>query len=168
MTSVPGKGSLFSFILPIFSLASLIRPILAHQNDPGNLMALFVAQIESGDASPDVAKKALDVTRTILQQCLRADTTVLLPAIGPVDGHKLFFVVANTQQRGAEIIGNRILGQLGSHQELKSDNLPVSVSHTFLPPMSREVNESMETFAERAAVEVRDQINNAVCLQGAA
>jgi hypothetical protein len=33
---------------------------------------------------------------------------------------------------------------------------------TFLPPMSREANESMETFAERAAVEVRDQGNNAV------
>jgi signal transduction histidine kinase len=167
VTSVPGKGSRFSFILPIFSLASLIRPILAHQNAPGNLMALFVAQIESGDGSPDVASKALDVTRKILQQCLRADTAVLLPAIGPIDNHKLFFLVANTQQRGAEIISNRILGHLGSHQELKSDNFPVSVSHTFLPPMSREVNESMETFAERTAAEVRDQINNAACLQGA-
>jgi len=127
-----------------------------------------VAQVESGDGSPDLARKALDVTRMILQQCLRADSAVLLPAIGPVDDHKLFFVVANTQQRGAETIGNRILRQLGSHQELKSEKFPVSVSHTFLPPMSREVNESMETFAERAAVEVRDQINNAVCLQGAA
>ena len=131
-------------------------------------MALFVAQIESGDGSPDVASKSLDVTRKILQQCLRADTAGLLPAIGPIDDHKLFFLVANTQQRGAEIIGNRILGRIGSHQELKSGNFPVSVSHTFLPPMSREVNESMETFAERAAVEVRDQINNTVCLQGAA
>jgi signal transduction histidine kinase len=168
VTSVPGKGSLFSFILPIFSLASLIRPILAHQNEPGNLMALFVAQIESGGGSLDGARKALDVMRVILQQCLRADTAVLLPAIGPIDDHKLFFVVANTQQRGAEIIRNRILGQLGRHRELLSDNFPVSVSHSFLPPMSKEVNESMETFAERTAAEVRDQINHAACLQGAA
>jgi signal transduction histidine kinase len=168
VTSVPGKGSLFSFILPIFSLANLIRPILAHQSEPGNLMALFVAQIESGDSSPDAARKTLDVTRMILQQCLRADTAVLLPGIGPVDEHKLFFLVANTQQRGADVIGNRILGQLGSHREFQSDNLPVSISHTFLPPFSRAVNESMETFAERTAVEVRDQINNAACLQGAA
>lgn len=168
VTSVPGKGSLFSFVLPIFSLASLIRPILVHQNEPGNLMALFVVQIESRDGSPDVANKALDVTRMILEPCLRADTSVLLPAIGPVDGHKLFFVVANTQQRGAEIIGNRILRQLGSHRELKSDNFPVSVSHSFLPLLSREVSESMDTFAERTAVEIRHQINNAACLQGAA
>jgi signal transduction histidine kinase len=165
VTSVPGKGSLFSFTLPIFSLASLIRPILAEQKEPGNLMALFVAQIESRDGSPDIPREALDVAHMIVQQCLRADTTVLLPSIGPVDEHKLFFAVANTQQRGAEIIRNRIIEQLGSHQKFQSDNLTVSVSHILLPPMSREANESMETFAERAAVEVRDQINNAVCLQ---
>jgi signal transduction histidine kinase len=167
VTSGPGKGSLFSFILPIFSLASLIRPILAHQSEPGNLMALFVAQIESRDSSPDVPRKALDVARMILQQCLRADTAVLLPGIGPVGEHKLFFLVANTQQRGAEIIGNRILEQLGGRREFQSDNLSVSISHILLPPFSRAVNESMETFAERAAAEVRDQINNAVCIQGA-
>jgi signal transduction histidine kinase len=167
VTSVPGKGSLFSFTLPIFSLASVIRPILSEQKGPGNLIALFAAQIESRDGSPDVPRKALDVASTIMQQCLCADTAVLLPSIGPVDEHKLFFVVANTQERGAEIIENRILEQLGGHQEFHSDDFTVSVSHVFLPPMSREANESMETLAERAAAEVRDQINTAVRLQGA-
>jgi signal transduction histidine kinase len=167
VTSVPGKGSLFSFTLPIFSLASLIRPILAEQKEPGNLIALFAAQIEARDGSPDVPRKALDVASMIMQQCLRADTAVLLPSIGPVDEHKLFFVVANTQRRGAEIIENRIIEQLGGHQEFDSDDFTVSVSHVFLPPMSRGANESMETLAERAAAEVRDQINTAVCLQRA-
>jgi hypothetical protein len=167
VTSLPGKGSLFSFTLPIFSLASLIRPILAEQKEPGNLIALFAAQIEARDGSPDVPRKALDVASMIMQQCLRADTAVLLPSIGPVDEHKLFFVVANTQRRGAEIIENRIIEQLGGHQEFDSDDFTVSVSHVFLPPMSRGANESMETLAERAAAEVRDQINTAVCLQRA-
>ena len=167
VTSVPGKGSRFCFTLPVFSLASLVRPILAQQKKPGNLMALFVVQIESRDGSPDVPRKDLNVARTVVQKCLLAYTAVLLPSIGPVDEHKLFFVVANTEQRGAEIIGNGILGQLGCHQEFQADNLTVSVSHFFLPPMSREANESTETFAERAAVEVRGQINNAVCIQGA-
>jgi hypothetical protein len=43
-----------------------------------------------------------DATRKTLQQCVRADRSVLLPRIGASDEHKLFFVVANTQQRGAE------------------------------------------------------------------
>jgi signal transduction histidine kinase len=168
VTSLPGQGSLFSFTLPIFSLASLIRPFLAEQKGPGNLIALFVARIESRDGSPDVPTQVLDAARLILQRSLRADTAVLLPTMGPVDEHKLFFLVANTPQRGAEIIGKRILEQLGFNQEFDSDDFTVSVSHVFLPPMSRQTNESMETLAERAAAEVRDQINTAVCLQGAA
>jgi signal transduction histidine kinase len=168
VTSLPGKGSLFSFTLPTFSLASLIRPILDEQKEPRGLIALFAAQIESRDGSPDVPRQVLDVARLILQQNLRSDSAALLPGIGPVGEHKLFFVVANTQQRGAEIIKNRVLKQVGCHQEFQSGNFNVSVSHLFLPPMSREASESMETFAERAAAEVRAQINSTVCLQGAA
>jgi len=126
------------------------------------VIALVVSQIESRDGSPDVPRKALDVARSILQECLRDDTAVLLPSIVPSDEHKLFSVVASGKQRGAETIENRILEQFGLHQEFQSDNFTVTVSHIFLPPMSREANESMETFAERAAVEVRDQVNNAV------
>jgi hypothetical protein len=132
------------------------------------LIALFEAQIESRDGSPDIPRQILDVARLILQQSLRADTAILLPSMGPGDEHKLFFLGVNIQQRGAEIIGKRILEQLGGNQEFASDNFTVSISHLFLPPMSREANESMETLAERAAAEVRDQINTAVCLQGAA
>jgi signal transduction histidine kinase len=159
VTSVPGKGSLFSFTLPTFSLASLIRPILPEQKEPCGLIALFVAQIECRKGSPHEAGKALDVTRKTLQQCLRADTSVLLPRIGGAGEHKLFFVVANTQQRGAEIIENRVLQQVDCRQEFQSGNFNISVSHVFLPPISREARESMEAFAERVAAEVRDQIN---------
>jgi signal transduction histidine kinase len=168
VTSVPGKGSVFSFTLPTFSLANLIRPILAEPKEPGGLIALFAAQVKCRDGLTDVPGKALDVTRKTLQQCLRADTAVLLPSIGPGGEGKLFFVVANTQPLGAEIIQNRVLKQVGCQQEFQSDHVNLSLSHLFLPAMSREANESMETFAERAAAEVRDQINNPVCLQGTA
>ena len=77
------------------------------------------------------------MARLILQQSLRADTAILLPSIGPVDEHKLFFVVANIQQRGAEIIDKRILEQLRRDREFQSDNFTVTVSHVFLSPMSR-------------------------------
>jgi signal transduction histidine kinase len=159
VTSVPGKGSRFSFTLPTFSLASVIRPILPEQQEPGGLIALFVARIEGQNGSLDEAGKALDATRKTLQQCLRADTSVLLPPIGWSGEHKLYFVVANTKQRGAEIIENRVLQQVDCRQEFQSGNFNISVSHVFLPPMSRQARESMETFAERVAAEVRDQIN---------
>jgi signal transduction histidine kinase len=164
VTSASGKGSRFSFTLPTFSLASLIGPTLAEQKEQGGLIALFMVHIECLDDSGDAVGKALDVTRKTLQQSLRADTTVLLPSIGPIGENKLFFFVANIRQPLAEIIEKRILKQI--NQEFHPGGFNVSVSHHLLPPMSREANESMETFAERVSAEVRDQINNPLCFQG--
>jgi hypothetical protein len=65
-------------------------------------------------------ERYLDVARSVLQQCLRPDTDVLLPNIGPASEHKLFFVIAYTQPAGAEIIGSRILSQLRRHEEFEA------------------------------------------------
>ena len=110
-------------------------------------------------------EEILDVARSVLQQCLRPDTDVLLPNMGPDCEHKLFFVVAYTQPPGAEIIGRRILGQLREHEEFQSNEFTFAISHSFLPPIARGTNESMEMFVEQVAAEVRDNINNG-CLQG--
>ena len=166
MTSELEKGSHFSFTLPIFSLAGVIRPILTHGKSAGDSLALITAEVECKDGSRDVPIKTLDAARMVLQQCLRADSDVLLPSIGPLSEHKRFFVVANTLQDGAESIGRRIQSQLRRHHEFQSDNFTFAISHSFLPPLTRDANESMETFAEGVAAEVRDQINN-VCIQGA-
>ena len=79
--------------------------------------------------------------------------------------HMRFFVVAYTQPPGAEIIGRRILGQLREHEEFQSNEFTFAVSHSFLPPMARGADESMEMFVEQVAAEVRDHINDG-CLQG--
>jgi signal transduction histidine kinase len=166
VTSEPEKGSHFYFTLPIFSLAGVIRPILTHEESTADSLALITAEVECRDGSPDVPRKTMDVARLVLQQCLRADSDVLLPSIGPVSEHKRFFIVANTRQGGAESISNRIQSQLRRHEEFQSDNFTFAISHCFLPPLTKGANESKEAFAEKVATEVRDQINS-VCLQGA-
>jgi signal transduction histidine kinase len=163
--SEPRVGSRFFFTLPVFSLAGLIRPILTHEKKPGEAIAVITVEIDSRDGSPDVPRRIRDLARAVLQQCLRPDTDVLLPNIGPDSDHKLFFVVAYTQPQGAEIIGCRILGQLSQHVELQSNEFVFAVSHSFLPPKIRSAGESMEMFVEQVAAEVRDHINNG-CLQG--
>jgi hypothetical protein len=163
--SEPQVGSHFFFTLPIFSLAGLIRPILKHEKKPGEAIAVITVEIDCSDGSPDVPRTILDVARSVLQQCLRPDTDVLLPNIGPDCDHKLFFVVAYTQPQGAKIIGSRILGQLREHVEFQSKEFTFAVSHSFLPPAARGADESMEMFEEQVAAEVRDHIDNG-CLQG--
>jgi signal transduction histidine kinase len=163
--SEPGKGSQFFFTLPIFSLAGLIGPILRHEKKPGEAIAVITVEVDSRDGSPDVPRGILDLARSVLQQCLRPDTDVLLPNLGPDGDHKLFFVVAYTKPPGAEIIGNRILGQLRENEKLKSNEFSFAASHSFLPPIARGANESMEMFVEQVAAEVREHISNG-CLQG--
>ncbi len=163
--SEPQKGSHFFFTLPIFSLAGLIRPILKHEKKPGEAIAVITVQIDCRDGAPDVPREILDVARSVLQQCLRPDTDVLLPNMGPDCDHKLFFVVAYTQPPGAEIIGSRILGQLREQEEFQSNEFSFAVSHSFLPSIARGADESMEMFVEQVAAEVRDHISNG-CLQG--
>jgi signal transduction histidine kinase len=164
VTSEQEKGSNFFFTLPIFSLAGLIQPILRHEKKPGEAIAIITLEIGCRDGSPDVPKRILDVARSLLQQCLRPDTDALLPDMRSDSDHKLFSVVAYTQPHGAELIGRRILGQLRRHKEFQSNDFIFTISHSFLPPMTRNASSSMEAFAEQVAAEVRDHINNG-CLQ---
>jgi len=164
VSSEPRKGSHFFFTVPIFSLAGLIRPILTHEKKPGESIAVITVEINSRDGSPEVPKRISDVARAVLQQCLRPDTDVLLPNIGSASEHKLFFVMAYTQEQGAEIIGRRILSQLRRRKELQPEDFTFAVSSSLLPPIARDINESTESFVDRVATGMRDHINT-ICLQ---
>jgi hypothetical protein len=98
------------------------------------------------------------VARTLLQQCLRPDTDVLLPNMNSASVRELFFVVACTQEHGAKVINERIRRQFQRSEHLQPANVMFSFSHNFLPPISRAANESMETFAEHVAAAVQNRI----------
>jgi signal transduction histidine kinase len=155
------KGSHFFFTVPIFSLTSWIGPMLAHEKKPGDVIALLTVEMGSRDGwlSPDVRKEMSNVARTVLQQCLRPDTDVLLPNMDSERARDLSFVVAYTQAHGAEIISERIRRQFRHCEQLKRADLTFTVSHSFLASRSRELNESMESFAEHMAAEIQDRIN---------
>jgi hypothetical protein len=112
-----------------------------------------------GRLSPDMRKGMANVTRTVLQQCLRPDKDVLLPNMDSGSVRDFFFIVAYTQQHGAEIISERIRRQFRHCEQLQLADLMFAVSHSFLTPMSREIIESMETFAEHMASDIQDRIN---------
>jgi signal transduction histidine kinase len=165
VTSEPHQGSHFSFTIPIFSLQDLIRPILTEERPHGESIAVITVGVSSRDGSIEVPSRILDAVRGVLKECLRPDKDVLLPDLGPGGEHVLFFAIASTQEHGAEIIGKRILGQLGRHEELRANEVDFSIAHSFLPPMVGVANESMEVFVEKVAAEIQAHIHNVV-LQG--
>jgi signal transduction histidine kinase len=152
------QGSHFSFIVPVFSLELLIAPILAHEQKPGEAIAVLAVEINSKVSSLTVPSEILTLARSLLQQCLRPDTDLLLPNLDAASEHKLFFVIAYTQQQGAEVIERRILSQLRRNVQLQPADFTIGVSHSFLDPISRDANESMESFIEQVAAGIQDHI----------
>jgi signal transduction histidine kinase len=161
VSSEPQKGSRFFFTVPIFSLASWIRPMLAHERKPGDAIALLAVEMSSRDGwlSPDLRKEMSHLTRRLLQQCLRLDTDVLLPNMDSVSVRELFFIVMYTQEHGAEAISKRIREQFRSCEQLQPADLTLTVSHSFLGPIARESSEPMEIFVEKVAAGIQDLIN---------
>jgi len=161
VSSEPQKGSHFFFTVPIFSLASWIGPMLTHEKKPGDAIALLAVEMgtRAGWLSPDARTEMSHLARRLLQQCLRPDTDVLLPNMDSVSVRELFFAVVYTQEHGAEVISNRIQRQFRRCEQLQPADLTLAVSHSFLAPISRVKNESMETFVEQVAAGIQDRIN---------
>jgi len=161
VSSEPEKGSHFFFTVPIFSLASWIGPMLAHEKKPGEAIALLAVEMGSRDGwlSPDARKEMSHVARRLLQRCLRPDADVVLPNMDSVSVRDLFFAVVYTQEYGAEAISTRIRKQFESCEQLRPAGLTLAVSHSFLAPVPRGRNQSMETFVEQVAAQLQDRIN---------
>src|SRR6202171_799947 len=159
--SEPQKGSHFFFTVPIFSLAKWIGPMLTHDKKPGDAIALLAVEMgtRAGWLSPDARTEMSHLARRLLQQCLRPDTDVLLPNMDSVGVRELFFAVVYTQEFGAEVVSNRIQRQFRRCEQLQPADLTLAVSHSFLAPISRVKNESMETFVEQVAAGIQDRIN---------
>jgi hypothetical protein len=161
VSSEPQKGSHFYFTVPIFSLVSWISPMLAHDKKPGEFIALLAVEIGAQDSwlSPAARKETSHLVRRLLQQCLRSDTDVLLPNMDARSSRELFFAVVNTQQEGPEVISNRIQRQFRDCEQLQQAALTLAVSHSFLVPISRLKNESVEIFVKQVAAGIQDRIN---------
>ena len=115
-TSAPGKGSVFSVTLPIFSLAGLIESCFredAHAQGPVNLIVVEMASRYGWLAEQERVEKS-QTARAIVQQCLYPDRDVLLPKMCFTGGLEHYFVVAMTDNVGAEALTNRLEKQLKS------------------------------------------------------
>ncbi len=162
--SEPQKGSSFFFTVPIFSLASLIGPILTNEVKPDDAIAVLVVEMDSQDGwlSPDVRIAMSNVARALLQRCLLPDLDVVLPKMDSGDAQELFFAVACTNKQGAEVMSRRVREQFRRSERLQQAGLTFTVSCSFLPPILRNVNEPMGEFVGHVAAGVQELINTMI------
>jgi signal transduction histidine kinase len=121
VSSELGQGSTFSFTLPIYSLASLLQPVVTlHDQLRPNFVLLRVELKPNANPPrgnwPEVWQKCLEK----LQRCVYLDKDLVLPPLGSPGPSETFFVVASTDLAHAGIMTTRIRGQLERIADLTS------------------------------------------------
>jgi signal transduction histidine kinase len=121
VSSEPGQGSTFSFTLPIYSLASLLLPVVTNHDQLRPAFVLLRVELKPKVNPPrgnwrETWQKCLET----LQRCVYLDKDLVLPPLGTPGASETFFVVASTDLAHAGIMTTRIRGQLDRIADLNS------------------------------------------------
>jgi hypothetical protein len=160
--SQPGHGSLFTFALPLFSLAKLLLPLIT---DHGCLRdAVSLVMIELTPRQKPAVGNWKDIRQSclqILQPCIQADKDMILPALGDAAQGESFVVVASTGEPGAEIMQRRIQDQLGRCEELNLMCTP-TISTRTLPLPSQRAGKSLQELVQVVADDITQAVMSTV------
>ncbi len=159
VASEPGHGSNFSFTLPLYSLATMLFPVITHGNAIRESLVLVRVDLRPHSQRPrgnwkDICGRSLD----LLQRCVYLDKDLVLPPMAAPGGEQSFFVVASTDRERAEIMMARIRGQMEKLEELKSSGtFAVSASPVSYPEAisGRSLEMQVAAVADRVAEMLR-------------
>jgi signal transduction histidine kinase len=163
-TSTPGNGAVFSFTLPVFSLATLITPAIQSATPGQDSIALIVTEVGSRNicASNELRGELCRRVRELLERGLRCEYDVLLPKIGAPTATDLFFIVAIADEAGGHAIVQRVREQLRRFRQMQGAELPFSVSHHLLPLAKVPAAESGQSLIDKVSASIQDLINDEI------
>jgi PAS domain S-box-containing protein len=141
-----GRGSIFYFTLPMFSLAKLCAPILTASNLEAGSVTVIVVDVDAiaGAVQADI----VSMVREVLERCIHSGQDMLLPSMDDTEPVETFFIVACTDAVGFEVIAARIgreLQKFDGASRLK----PVISSTTLLVAPLPSRQEQIEEIAKR-------------------
>ncbi len=155
-----GQGSVFSVLLPIFSLPKIIAPTLLHADQvrEANLVVVEVSRKGKGASDEENWELARRRTREVVERCILPDKDVLLPAIHPGGKRELLFVLACADLKGAAILENRIRGQLAASSQVAAGCAFVTSTKALpsIPLDVRDTHSQMEWISKRIDEAVRE------------
>jgi PAS domain S-box-containing protein len=128
------RGSTFSFTIPVFSLSSVIAPLLNDGAWPGDSTSLVTVTLGLGGAAPssqfheDWSRDA----RSLLGRCLQPELDVLLPRTHSAEPSGQFFVATFADDVGASVLASRIRSQFERYGRLDETGLTLSITHIVL------------------------------------
>ncbi|MFI5070712.1 MAG: ATP-binding protein [Terriglobales bacterium] len=131
-----GRGSIFSFTLPLFSLSKLLTPVVKTDGTLPSPLVLITVELTPKTRHRQLNSSSLrQQCMDILRGCVVADKDIVLPALSGDGGSEVFMVLASADANGTNILLKRIAGQFERSLELQS-NVTVRISsHPVAPPL---------------------------------
>ena len=114
------QGSIFSFILPLFSMAKLLTPIISVHDRLRESVSLLTIEV-----TPRLAvtarnwREIRDECEELLALCILPDKDLLMPPLATTGSTESFLIVASTNLLGAHVMLERIRTQLERRPELQ-------------------------------------------------
>jgi signal transduction histidine kinase len=158
VASEPGHGSIFSFTLPLYSLAKLLFPVITYQGNLRDNMVL-VKTVLRPVTMPARAnwKETCQRCLEILKRCVYLDKDLVLPPMTVAMAEETFLVVASTDLEGANIMMTRIREQLGKVAELNgTGKLELTAEAVALPDPGS--GRSLEDQVQEVAATVNEMV----------
>jgi len=113
VASEPGLGSIFTFTLPVYSLAKLLAPVVVYKEKLRPAFALL--RVELTPLASTARTKRRDIALQCLEtlrRCVYLDKDLVLPPMGATGAVECFFIVASTDMEHSPIMTTRIREQL--------------------------------------------------------
>jgi sigma-B regulation protein RsbU (phosphoserine phosphatase) len=158
VVSEVGKGSNFSFTLPLYSLANLLFPVITHEGRLRDAIVLIKVELIPFSDPPktnwkDICRQA----RRMLCRCVYPNKDLVLPTPGSTEPGESMFVVASTNLESSEAMMKRIREQLLASAGLREAGIvKVSASLVNLPAAAdRPLEELVQAVANRIAETTR-------------
>jgi signal transduction histidine kinase len=121
VSSEPGQGSTFTFTLPLYSLASLLMPVVTYQ---GQMRPSFVLArvdlIPLRNPPRGNWKETWQECLEVVRRCVYLDKDLVLPPMAAQGPGEAFYIVASTDLQQAGIMTTRIREQLERVEDLSS------------------------------------------------
>ena len=151
VASQPGDGTTFTFTLPVYSLAKLLRPVVTQGERLRDCFVLVRVGLTPRSQPPRGNWKATcQQCLELLRRCVYVDKDLVLPPLGSSGTVENLFVVASTDMQRVEIMMTRIRGQLESCTDLQAAGVVrVTAEPLELPPPAE--NSSLEEQVQRVA-----------------
>jgi signal transduction histidine kinase len=158
----PVQGAMFCITLPVFSLPNMIDAAVRQARRTASQISFVTIQVDcrTGWPSADLRAENSQGVRDLLQQCLHSDRDVLLPKIGSAGAAEVFFVVAVTDQIGAEAIIKRVRRRMARSEYLQHAGLTVSTSCRSLDAIDTGAAESIDDSVAKISGQLQGLIDS--------